>query len=100
MLQALIIIQIVKPLKIFLQRFKINYILLSMDKQSLGRIVNAYLDLAEERANRKISAKIAQEFAESEWGKYRITQDKLFDSDFDKFAKEALGQSNKTDQEI
>jgi len=85
--------------------------------QSLGRIVNAYLDLAEERANRKIpmtmqdwsdrldkflefdereiltdggkiSAKIAQEFAESEWEKYRITQDRLFDSDFDRFAKE------------
>ena len=99
-----------------------NY-LSDSELQSLGRIVNAYLDLAEERANRKIpmtmqdwsdrldkflefdereilvdggkiSAKIAQEFAESEWEKYRITQDKLFDSDFDRFAKEVLNNTH------
>ena len=81
--------------------------------ESLGRIVNAYLDLAEERASRnipmtmadwskrldqfleftdreilqdggKISAKIAQEHAHSEFEKYRIVQDRLFESDFDK----------------
>lgn len=79
---------------------------------SLGRIVSAYLDLAEERAKRKIpmtmddwvkrldlflefdereilndsgkiTKQIAKEFAESEFEKYRITQDKLFQSDFD-----------------
>jgi len=81
--------------------------------ESLGRIVNAYLDLAEERARRKIpmtmedwskrldlflefdereilqdagkvTAQIAKEFAESEFEKYRIVQDRLFKSDFDK----------------
>lgn len=81
--------------------------------ESLGRIVNAYLDLAEERAKRKIpmtmedwakrldlfleyddravlkdagkiSTKIAQNKAESEFEKYRIVQDRLFLSDFDK----------------
>lgn len=81
--------------------------------ESLGRIVSAYLDLAEERAKRKIpmtmedwskrldlflefderevlknagkvTAKIAKEFAESEFEKYRIVQDRLFKSDFDK----------------
>ena len=81
--------------------------------ESLGRIVSAYLDLAEERAKRKIpmtmedwakrldlflefdereilqdagkiTATIAKEFAESEFEKYRIVQDKLFKSDFDK----------------
>ena len=88
--------------------------------ESLGRIVNAYLDLAEERAKRKIpmtmedwakridlfleyddravlkdagkiSAEIAQNKAESEFEKYRIVQDNLFLSDFDKMI---LGELN------
>ncbi|MEI6729392.1 MAG: virulence RhuM family protein [bacterium] len=97
-----------------------NY-LSESELKSLGRIVNAYLDLAEERASRnipmtmkdwsdrldkflefdereilndggKISAKIAKEFAETEWEKYRVTQDKLFESDFDKLTKESLNE--------
>ena len=81
--------------------------------EDLGRIVNAYLDLAERRAKRqipmtmadwakhldriliaddmeilkdagKISAKIAKEHAENEFEKYRVIQDRLFKSDFDK----------------
>jgi hypothetical protein len=83
---------------------------------SLGRVVNAYLELAEDRARRKIpmsmedwsrrldaflefderellkdngkiSAKLAQTHAESEFEKYRIVQDRLFESDFDKALK-------------
>ena len=79
----------------------------------LGLIVSAYLDLAESRAKRqipmtmedwaqrldmflefdereilsdsgKITAKIAKAHAESEFEKYRIVQDRLFSSDFDK----------------
>ncbi len=86
--------------------------------ESLSRIVSAYLDLAENRAKRKIpmtmddwakrldlflefdereilpdagkiTQKIAQEFAESEFEKYRITQDRLFKSDFDRLVKKA-----------
>ena len=86
--------------------------------ESLGRIVNAYLDLAEERAKRnipmtmedwakrldlflefdereildnpgKITGELAKKFAESEFEKYRITQDRLFKSDFDKLMKKA-----------
>lgn len=86
---------------------------------SLGRIVNAYLDLVEERAKRnipmtmedwakrldlfleyddrevlkdagKITAEIAQNKAESEFEKYRITQDRLFESDFDKLIMKQL----------
>lgn len=81
--------------------------------ESLGRIVGAYLDLAEERTKKKIpmtmedwakridlflefddrkilqdsgtvSATQAKEYAESEFEKYRIVQDRLFESDFDK----------------
>jgi len=81
--------------------------------ESLGRIVNAFLDLAEDRAKRhipmtmedwakyidrfltmddrellqdngKVSAEQAKDFAESEFEKYRIVQDRLFMSDFDK----------------
>ena len=80
--------------------------------ESLGRIVNAFLDLAEDRAKRHIpmtmedwakhidkfltmddrpilqdngsvSTEEAKEFAESEFEKYRIIQDHLFRSDFD-----------------
>ena len=89
-----------------------NY--LSRDElESLGRIVNAFLDLAEDRAKRnipmtmedwatrldkfldaddreilkdsgKITKKIADEKAISEFEKYRVIQDRLFMSDFDK----------------
>jgi len=81
--------------------------------EELGRIVNAYLDLAENRAKRQIpmtmedwakrldlflqyddreilqnagsiSAAIAKAYAETEFEKYRIIQDRLFQSDFDK----------------
>lgn len=81
--------------------------------ESLGRIVNAYLDLAEDRAKRrlpmtmedwakhleriliaddrellqgagKITAEIARQHAENEFEKYRVIQDRLFQSDFDK----------------
>lgn len=84
---------------------------------SLGRVVNAYLDLAEDRARRKIpmtmedwakrldlflefdernilldkgnvAAEIARTHAESEFEKYRIVQDGLFESDFDKMLKQ------------
>jgi hypothetical protein len=87
---------------------------LSKDEmEELGRIVNAYLDLAEARAKRQIpmtmqdwakridlflqfddreilktagniSTQIAKEKAETEFEKYRIIQDHLFESDFDK----------------
>lgn len=92
-----------------------NY-LTQNELDSLGRIVNAYLELAEDRARRKIpmtmedwakhldkflefderdvlqnvgkiSAKIAKDYAESEFEKYRIIQDRLFESDFDKETK-------------
>jgi hypothetical protein len=92
-----------------------NY-LTETELESLGRIVNAYLDLAEDRARRhipmtmedwakrldrfleaddreilqnsgKITALMAKDFAESEFEKYRIVQDRLFESDFDKEIK-------------
>ena len=36
----------------------------------------------------KISAEIAKSFAESEFEKYRILQDRLFESDFDRIIKQ------------
>lgn len=94
-----------------------NY--LSKDElEALGRIVNAFLDLAEDFAKRKIpmtmedwskrlnmfleltgrdilqdagsvSKVTAKAYAESEFEKYRITQDKLYQSDFDKLVDSA-----------
>ena len=93
-----------------------NY-LTKEELESLGRIVNAYLDLAEDRARRripmtmedwakrldlflkfdereilqdkgKVTAEIARAHAESEFEKYRIVQDRLFESDFDRMIKQ------------
>lgn len=81
--------------------------------ESMGRIVSAFLDLAEDRAKRhipmtmedwatridkflegddrpvlddagRVSAEYAKEFAETEFEKYRVIQDRLFQSDFDR----------------
>jgi hypothetical protein len=91
-----------------------NY-LTEAELEDLGRIVSAYLDLAESRAKRRvpmtmddwakrldiflsaderemlkdagrISAEIAKDYAEGEFEKYRVIQDQIFQSDFDTFA--------------
>ena len=83
----------------------------------LTRLVSAYLDIAEDMALRKIpmtmqdwetrlnrfleatdrevlqdagkvTAEIAKAHAESEFEKYRIVQDRLFESDFDRMLKQ------------
>ena len=93
-----------------------NY-LMKEELESLDRIVSMYLDYAEDQAKRKIpmtmqdwskklnaflqfnereiledsgkvTAEMAKAFAESEFEKYRITQDRLFKSDFDKLIDE------------
>ena len=85
---------------------------------SLNEIVTMYLDYAERQAHRgnimymqdwvarldaflqfneeevlhhkgKVTAAIAKAFAESEFEKYRIIQDKLYKSDFDKLLEES-----------
>jgi len=43
----------------------------------------------------KITAKIAKNKAETEFEKYRIVQDQLFESDFDKEIKKQLDENNK-----
>lgn len=82
--------------------------------EDMGRIVNSFLDLAEDMAKRhipmtmedwakridkfldltdrpiltdagRVSAEQAKEYAETEFEKYRVIQDKLFQSDFDRF---------------
>ena len=82
--------------------------------EDMGRLINAVLDMAERMAKRhipmtmedwakridiileatgdavltdagKITAEFAKSFAESEFEKYRIIQDRLFQSDFDRF---------------
>ena len=99
-----------------IQRFDVviakNYLTIE-ELTSMSRILNAYLDLAELRAEEEvpmtmedwaeqfegilrlskkeiltnagsISAKIAEEHALTEFEKYRVKQDKLYQSDFDK----------------
>ena len=93
-----------------------NY-LTEKEMRSLERIVSAYLDLAEDRAERhipmtmedwskrldlflmaddrkvlqdagKITAEIAKAKAETEFEKYRVIQDRLYMSDFDRYLLE------------
>lgn len=95
-----------------------NY-LKEVELADMGRLVNAVLDMAERMAQRhipmtmedwakridiileasgdavltdagKITAEFAKSFAESEFEKYRIIQDKLFQSDFDRFNNDNL----------
>ena len=92
-----------------------NY-LTESELQNLSMLVNAYLDLAERRAKSRtpmtmeswakhldlilqadgnelltnagrISAEVAKNHAESEYEKYRIIQDRMYESDFDKQLK-------------
>ena len=90
----------------------------------LQRLVSAYLDVAEDMALRaipmtmqdwetrlnrfiaatdreilqdagKVTAEIARVHAESEFEKYRIVQDRLFESDFDRIIKEVPPEADK-----
>jgi hypothetical protein len=98
-----------------------NY-LSEFELAQMERIVSAYLDMAELQAMRKIpmtmedwekrlagflrlwdrdilqdagkvTAELAKTFAESEFEKYRIVQDRLFESDFDRHMKKVLEDS-------
>ena len=95
-----------------------NY-LREKELDEMGRMVNAFLDMAENMARRhipmtmedwakridkfinlfdspilqdngQVSAEYAKEFAESEFEKYRIIQYRLFQSDFDRFEDNSL----------
>ena len=90
-----------------------NY-LKGVELEDMGRLVNAVLDMAERMAKRhipmtmedwakridiileaggdailsdagKVTAEFAKKFAETEFEKYRVIQDRLFSSDFDRF---------------
>jgi len=98
-----------------------NY-LTEKELKSLDRFVTMYLDYAESQGERnipmtmedwakklnaflqfnekeildnpgKVTQAIARSFAESEFEKYRIVQDKLFESDFDREIKELKGEN-------
>jgi hypothetical protein len=43
----------------------------------------------------KITAQLAKEFAEGEFEKYRIVQDRLFESDFDREIKKIQSEAKK-----
>ncbi len=100
-----------------------NY-LTEIELQGLNRIVTMYLDYAENQAKKgvvmymkdwvqkldaflqfneeavlkhpgKVSHEVAVAIAENEFNKYRIVQDKLYESDFDKALKEISSPSKK-----
>ena len=96
-----------------------NY-LTENEMQQLQRLVSAYLDIAEDMALRqipmtmedweirlnkfitatdreilqdagKVTAEIAKAHAESEFEKYRVLQDRIYESDFDKLVNNQTG---------
>ena len=100
-----------------------NY-LSQKELEQLQRLVSAYLDIAEDMALRqipmtmedwekrlnrfieatdreilqdagKVTAEIARAHAESEFEQYRIIQDRLFESDFDREIKRVLEEERK-----
>lgn len=48
------------------------------------------------RDSGKVTAEIARDFAESEYEKYRIAQDRLFESDFDRVVKQIEAETQDT----
>jgi hypothetical protein len=95
-----------------------------MELKSLDRFVTMYLDYAEDQAERNIpmtmqdwakkldaflrfnerdlldhpgevTAEIAKAFAESEFEKYRLVQDRCFESDFDRAIKQLPKEGKK-----
>lgn len=99
-----------------------NY-LKEVELESMGRIVNGFLEVAEDMAKRHIpmtmedwakridkfldtterpiltgtghvSAEQAKEYAETEFEKYRVIQDRIFESDFDRFELPTLPFEN------
>ena len=100
-----------------------NY-LTEYELRQLNRIVTMYLDFAELQAERqiimkmkvwvqkldsflnfnqyeilsdtgKVSAEIAKQLAEGEYDKFRVEQDKTFESDFDKAVKKLKSKKKK-----
>ena len=60
--------------------------------------LDMFLDVADRKILRdsgKVTAEIAKAHAESEFEKYRMVQDRLFESDFDKTVKKIEKQRNK-----
>lgn len=103
-----------------------NYLAKS-EAEELNEIVTMYLDYATRQARRhipmtmadwaekldaflkfndaeilsgkgKVTAKIAKTFAESEFEKYRVIQDTLYKSDFDKLMEESIKELEKKDK--
>lgn len=63
-----------------------------MTMEDWAKRLNAFLQFNEEEILQnkgKVSAEIAKAFAESEFEKYRVIQDRLFESDFDKLVADA-----------
>ena len=104
-----------------------NY-LNGVELEDMGKLVNSVLDMAERMADRHIpmtmedwakridkfldatdreilqdaghvTAEYAKEYAESEFEKYRVIQDRLFRSDFDKLTGENPSLPLDTEQE-
>lgn len=72
-----------------------------MTMEDWAKCLDVFLQFNEEeilRDSGKVSAEVAKSFAESEFEKYRVIQDKLFESDFDKLVSSATADDNDSDE--
>lgn len=69
-----------------------------MTMEDWAKKLDIFLQLNDEvilRHKGQVTAEIAKTFAESEFDKYRVLQDRLFESDFDRVIKQLSENSNK-----
>ena len=68
--------------------YRVNSVRATQFRQWATRVLREFAIKGYVLDNGKITAQIAKDFAESEFEKYRIVQDRLFESDFDKVIRQ------------
>ena len=74
--------------------YRVNSIRATQFRQWATRVLREFAIKGYVQDNGKITAQIAKDFAESEFEKYRIVQDRLFESDFDKVIRQLESEDN------
>ena len=74
--------------------YRVNSVRATQFRQWATRVLREFAIKGYVLDNGKVTAQIAKDFAESEFEKYRIMQDRLFESDFDKVIRQLESEDN------
>jgi hypothetical protein len=74
--------------------YRVNSVRATQFRQWATRVLREFAIKGYVLDNGKITAQIAKDFAEGEFEKYRIMQDRLFESDFDKVIRQLESEDN------